>query len=102
MLKLFSLRTVYYLRESQTFLERTVSVPSEGYFHSMGEALGFILALPFVKDEAGKSRITWEQAVALYDGLTQGETGVWEKGRLTGVQEGSISATIEKVHQYFH
>lgn len=102
MLKLFSLRTVYYLRESQTFLERTVSVPSEGYFHSMGEALGFILALPFVKDEAGKSRITWEQAVALYDGLTQGETGVWEKDRLTGVQEGSISAAIEKVHQYFH
>lgn len=102
MAQLFSLRTVYYLRESQTFLERTVSVPSEGYFHSMGEALGFILALPFVKDEAGKSRITWEQAVALYDGLTQGETGVWEKDRLTGVQEGSISAAIEKVHQYFH
>ena len=102
MLKLFSLRTVYYLRESQTFLERTVSVPSEGYFHSMGEALGFILALPFVKDEAGKSRVTLEQAVALYDGLIQNETGVWEKERLTGVHEGSISAVIEKVHQYFN
>lgn len=102
MLKLFSLRTVYYLRESQTFLERTVSVPSEGYFHSMGEALGFILALPFVKDEAGKSRVTLEQAAALYDGLIQNETGVWEKERLTGVHEGSISAAIEKVHQYFN
>lgn len=102
MAKLFSLRTVYYLRESQTFLERTASIPSEGYFHSMGEALGFILALPFVKDEAGKSRVTLEQAIALYDGLTESETGVWDKERLTGVQEGSISAAIEKIHHYFN
>lgn len=101
MAKLFSLRTVYYLRESQTFLERAASVPGEGYFHSMGEALGFILALPFVRDASGQSRITLEQAFTLYDGLTGSERGLWDKNRLTGVQEGSISDAIEKIYHYF-
>lgn len=39
----------------------------------MGEALGFILALPFVKNEKGEYFMTMDQAKELYDELTYGE-----------------------------
>lgn len=68
------LRTMYYLNKSSKILrQKSGKELNEQYFHNMGEALGFILALPFVKNEKGEYFMTMDQAKELYDELTYGE-----------------------------
>lgn len=99
--RLFSLRAIYYLKESKRYLEKTSSTPAEGYFHSMGEALGFIIALPFAKDNQGKSAIDIDTAYTIYKELVGNEKGLWDVERLKGVGKGSIADAIQKITDYF-
>lgn len=99
--RLFSLRAIYYLKESKRFLEKTTTVPAEGYFHSMGEALGFIIALPFVKDSQGRSTIDIDTAYSIYHSLVGNEKGLWDVERLKGVGKGSIAEAIQQISRYF-
>lgn len=101
MYKLFSLRTVYYLRECNLFLNKSTSTPSEGYFHSMGEALGFILALSFVKGNDGNNILSIKDSYDMYNGLINHDKGLWNRDMLIGSEKGSISNTIQKILQYF-
>ena len=101
--KMLVLRTMFYLNESSKILrQKSGNELNEQYFHHMGEALGFILALPFVKNANGDYFITMDQAKELYDALTQGEKGIWDKERIEGNQAGSIIEVNKKIKAYYH
>lgn len=101
--KMLVLRTMFYLNESSKILrQKSGNELNEQYFHHMGEALGFILALPFVKNANGEYFITMDQAKELYDALTQGEKGIWDKERIEGNQAGSIIEVNKKIKAYYH
>ena len=101
--KMLVLRTMYYLNESSKILrQKSGKELNEQYFHNMGEALGFILALPFVKNEKGEYFMTMDQAKELYDELTYGEKGIWDKERIEGNQTGSIIDVNKKLKAYYN
>lgn len=99
--KMFYLRTIHYLNESNLILNKSGETPNEAYFHSIAEALGFILALPFVKDESDNSRITVAEAEVLFDSIISGEQGLWEKDRLIGTGDNSITHAIKVINEKF-
>lgn len=101
MYKMFSLRAIYYLRDAKLYLDKTTGTPAEGYFHSMGEAMGFIVSLPFVRDTEGRRHISLADAFSLCNTLIGTEKGLWDRERLTGVAEGSIAHAIGEIDRLF-
>lgn len=101
MYRMFVLRAIYYLRESKRYLEKGGAAPAEGYFHSMGEALGFIIALPFVRNAEDKSPISITEAYRIYYQLVGTDSGLWDTERLKGVGKGSIAEAIRVISDYF-
>lgn len=103
---MFYKRTIYYLEHAAGYLSRvsnSTAMPDENYFHSMGEALGFIYALPALQKENGERYLTYSQAEEWVNKLLSGTDGLWDKQKLLsgGRQEGSILWTIAQIRAIF-
>lgn len=93
--KMMRLRAIYYLEESNKYILKSGGSVGSNYFTSMAEALGFILALPFVYDRAGQELLTVDQAISIYNKLISSDTGVWDTNRLSGTGDSSIKYALD-------
>lgn len=97
--RMMQLRSVYYYKEAKLTLKNGISAGNAAYFHNLGEALGFTLALPFARDINDRPYCSVAQAKALYQALTRGD-GLWDKARIEGSGAGSIQGTIDEIESY--
>lgn len=91
--KLLIERTLFYLVEARKILQKSPTLISENYYHNIGEALGFILCLPFTSSRM----LSYSDAIVLYNKLIgTNELGVRDKDRLLSLTDSaSIRAIIE-------